>query len=136
MSRLKTSVLIALSLWGGAAFAWSPFSSKKQLFECSSYEAAQVCLSSCKPMSWKVEFKVNVTNKSVMMLADIDGNKSSSMLDNCMVVDDGNWSCSSESRLGNVSSSFSLWSMTNNKLFWVQASNIRGVDSTMFMCTK
>lgn len=136
MSRLKIGVLIALSLWGGAAFAWSPFGGKQRVFECPTHEAAQACLSSCKPMGLKVEFKVNVANNAVMMLWDDGEKESSSMLNGCKVVDGKNWECANESGIGNRYTVYVNRRVTNNKLFWVDSQTMNGVNTTSFMCTK
>ena len=136
LSRLKISVLIALGLWAGAAFPWSPFGGKQRVFECPSYEAAQACLSSCKPMGWKIEFKVNVANNAVMLLSNDGEKESSSMLNGCKVVDGKNWECANESAIGNRYTAYINWRVTNNKLLWLDSQTKNGVNTTFFMCTK
>lgn len=136
MRILNISVAAVLGIWVGSAWAWSPFNSKSTLYRCSTYESAQVCGAGCEPLPTKIEFKVNTTNSAVIAVTHQDGKVSSSALDKCKVVDDGNWSCSTESRLGNVSSSFGRWNMTNGKLFWISAYSIRGNETTNYMCTK
>ena len=87
-------------------------------------------------MGWKIEFKVNVANNAVMLLSNDGEKESSSMLNGCKVVDGKNWECANESAIGKRYTAYTNWTMASGRLFWVQASNKRGVDSTMFMCTK
>jgi hypothetical protein len=66
-------------------------------YECPTEQAAYACDSSCKKTPITSEFKVNVPSNIVLMTIFSEGKRVSSLaLENCKVVDEKNWICTTK----------------------------------------
>lgn len=108
----------ALLFYVSHAWAWNPFKSKLQAYECTTLSEAMACSAGCKPKpNVKFEFIVNVEKSLVTVVVFKEGLQvNSGLLENCKVTDLKNWACKEQFESTAIGSN-SVQSMANGRFY-------------------
>ena len=98
---MKIKALIAATL-GFFLLASNAAEKSLTVYDCQGEWDVSSCGGSCKPRHSRAQtkFKVNKEERAVLEVAYVDGRQTkSTTLQNCVIFDDKNWDCTSESKL-------------------------------------